>query len=59
MDTLFDFRADRALNDLQIILGLEPEAEISRDADVLAQPQRGVGGNGTFAVDDRAELSAS
>ena len=42
MDTLFDFRADHALSDSQVILGLEAEPEIRRDAEVLAQPQCGV-----------------
>jgi len=31
MDTLFYFRADRALSNQQIVLGLEPEPEIKSD----------------------------
>lgn len=51
-DGLEDCRARLAAGDAEVVFGLQPEPGFRRDIEIDAQAERGVGGDGTSAVDD-------
>ena len=56
-DLSIDVRADGAFCDPQVEIGLKSEPELGRDAEVLAQSQRSIAGDGTLSVYDGADAA--
>src|SRR5688572_13034250 len=54
-DLLINPRADGAFRDPQVEIGLKPEPKLGRDAEILAQSERGVRSNSTFPVHNSAD----
>jgi hypothetical protein len=50
VNLLVDLCANRAFGDFQIEVGLKSKPEIGRDAEVLAQSQRSIGGDSTLPI---------
>jgi hypothetical protein len=57
VNALVDLRSDRSLRDSEIEIGLESNPQIGRDTKILGQPKRGIGRDGTLAVDNGADAA--
>ena len=54
MHALFNFRTDSLLSKTQTIVTLQANPDFRRNTEVLAEPKRRIGGDGSLSIDDCA-----